>query len=75
MDEPLRVDQRDRLADHVRGHAGVLDRKPQQPPDADPGRAGPDEDDSGRGEIPSRGPEARQDPRHDDRGRPRDVVV
>ncbi len=75
MDEPLRVDQRQRLADGRLGQARLAHREPQQPPDPHPGRAGPDEHDPGVGERPPGGPQRGHDPRDDDRRRALDVVV
>ena len=55
MDEPVRIDQRDRLADMRLRQARVEHREPQQPRDADPRRAGPDEHDPGVGQRPAGG--------------------
>ena len=75
MDLPARIDQHERPADGGLVHPVVEHRKPDEPGDADPRGAGPDQHDARVAQSHPEPAQAGQDPGHDDRRGPLDVVV
>ena len=75
MDQPMGVDERDRVEDPL-GRDPVLGHgAPQEPADPDAGRARAGDHDARLGERAARRPQRREHAGDDDRGRALDVVV